>query len=38
MNEIAHATEDAVASTHHVAKEARSLNALASSLQTAVKP
>ncbi len=38
MNGIAHATDDTMASTQHVAREARSLNALASSLQTVVKP
>jgi methyl-accepting chemotaxis protein len=38
MNAIAHATEGAVAVTHHVEKEARSLHDLATSLKTAVKP
>jgi hypothetical protein len=37
MNEIATATADSVQSGEHVAREARSVNALASSLQTAVK-
>jgi methyl-accepting chemotaxis protein len=37
MNEIAHATEGTVASTRHVAQEARSLDELATSLRTAVK-
>jgi methyl-accepting chemotaxis protein len=34
MNEIYLATEDTVASTHQVAKEAKSLNQLASNLKT----
>ena len=37
MNEIALATEDTVASTHHVAREARSLTELATELKSAVK-
>ncbi|HTN53150.1 MAG TPA: methyl-accepting chemotaxis protein, partial [Anaeromyxobacter sp.] len=37
MTEIAHATEETVASTEAVGQEARSLNDLAASLQAAVK-
>jgi methyl-accepting chemotaxis protein len=37
MNELSHATEGTVASTHEVAREARSLNELASFLKTATK-
>jgi len=37
MNEISMATEDTMASTHEVAKEARSLNELATMLRRAVK-
>jgi methyl-accepting chemotaxis protein len=37
MNEIAHATEGTVVATRHVEREAASLNALAASLQDAVK-
>jgi methyl-accepting chemotaxis protein len=37
MAEISHATEDTMASTHEVAKEARSLNKLAHMLRQAVK-
>lgn len=37
MAEISHATEDTMASTHEVAKEARSLNDLAHMLRQAVK-
>jgi methyl-accepting chemotaxis protein len=37
LNEIHHATEDTVASTHSVAEEARSLNELASTLRTATR-
>jgi len=37
MAEISHATEDTMASTHEVAKEARSLNDLAHMLRHAVK-
>ena len=37
MNQIAHATEGTMASTQEVAKEARSLNALATTLRQAVK-
>ena len=37
MNEISHATEETVASTHEVAREARALNELASFLKNATK-
>ncbi len=37
MNQISHATEGTMASTHEVAKEARSLNDLATMLRQAVK-
>jgi methyl-accepting chemotaxis protein len=37
MNQISHATEETLASTHEVAREARSLNELASFLKTATK-
>ena len=37
MNEIGHATEETVASTQEVAREARALNDLASTLRAATR-